>query len=374
MNPIHENELIDELTRAFGRSPIQLNRRQETDAEIVFLPTGSDCLLALTTDSLAEEIATGLYDDLYLAGWMSVMINMSDLAAVGASPLGLLISEILPENLDGPSIQRLQQGIRDACEACCTHVLGGDTNSGDRLVMTGTALGVCRGRTYLSRIGCKPGDVLYTTGPLGGGNAFALRRFSHVMTPGVFPSSGMHRAEEIDPARGGNRIVRYRPQARLREGESLRGIATACMDTSDGVIATLDQLMRLNGAGFELTPGWESLLDPAARREFEAHGLPPWAALAGQHGEFELLFTVSREDRELLAEASSRAGWKALELGAVIEGNEMLIPLDGGTIAFDTAYLRNLASGCGTDIRATIGAMLAYDAKIQKGVQTDVND
>ena len=373
MNPIREIELIDELTRSFERSPIQLNRRQEADAEIVLLPSVSGSLLAVTTDSLAEEIATGLYDDPYLAGWMTVMVNMSDLAAVGASPLGLLVSELLPDNLDEPALRRLQQGIRDACETCATHVLGGDTNSADHLVLTGTALGICREGAYLSRVGCKPGDLLYTTGPLGGGNAFALHRFSHVLLPGVFPSVPTHEAEEILPAPGIHRIVRYRPQARLREGESLRGIATACMDTSDGVIATLDQLMRLNGTGFELTPGWESLLDSTASEEFQAHDLPAWAALAGHHGEFELLFTISSEDREVLMEASSRSGWKPLELGIVIADNELIVPLDGSNVSFDTAYLRNLSSLCGTDIRSYVGALLAYDAKIQKGVHSHVN-
>jgi thiamine-monophosphate kinase len=379
MNTILENSQIEELTRVFERSPIQLNGPQEADAEILLLPSTSDNLLAVTTDSLAEEIASGLYDDVYLAGWMSVMANMSDLAAVGASPLGLLVSEILPQNLGQPSIQRLQQGIQDACRVCGTHVLGGDTNSGERLVMTGTALGICRRNAYLSRIGAKPGDLLYATGRLGAGNAFALHRFSHASSPGLpgfagsGPGVGKTPGDGEIPADGIGRIFRYRPFARLHEGKSLCGIATACMDTSDGVIATLDQLMRLNRSGFELTDRWESLLDPAAREEFEAHRLPAWAALAGQHGEFELLFTLPRDQREVLMEASSRAGWEPLELGTVIAGKAVVIPLEGRQVEFDTAYLRNLSSVCGSDVQSYVRALLAYDAKIQKGVDIHVN-
>lgn len=373
VNPVHEIDLIERLTRGFDRSPIQLNRRQESDAEIMLLPGAPGCLLAVTTDSLSEEIAAGLYDDPYLVGWMSVMVNMSDLAAVGASPLGLLVSEILPDDLDEQAIQRLQQGIRDGCEACRTHVIGGDTSSGEQLVLTGAALGVCRDGAYLSRIGCKPGDLLYSTGLLGCGNAFALRRFSHAVMPDLFPPDRRRRGVGQPAPRASDPCVRYRPLARLREGESLRGVATACMDTSDGVVATLDQLMRLNRAGFKLTSQWEALLDPAARAEFEAHGLPAWAALAGPHGEFELLFTVSPGDRNVLMEASSRAGWKPLQLGAVVSGNEMVLPLRDRDIALDTAYLRNLPSRCGTDPRAYVRALLAFDRKIQKGVHATVH-
>ena len=140
MNAILEVELIEGLTRAFDRSPFQLNRLQETDAEIVLLPSRSGRLLALTTDSIAEELSSGLYDDMYLAGWMIVMVNMSDLAAVGAAPLGLLVSEIFPLAFDETSMRRLQRGIRDACKACGTHLLGGDTNFGSQLTLTGTAI------------------------------------------------------------------------------------------------------------------------------------------------------------------------------------------------------------------------------------------
>lgn len=372
MKPVHENDLIEELTKGFKRSPIQLNRRQEADAEIVLLPSSPDCLLAVTTDSLSEEITSGLYEDPYLAGWMTVMANLSDLAAVGASPLGLLVSEILPANLDRRAIGQLQKGIQDACELCGTHVLGGDTNSGERLVLTGTAFGVCFGRTYLSRTGCKPGDLLFATGHLGGGNAFALRLFSDAVQS-CLPFSARDRAVGPPSATGSGGAQLYRPQARLREGESLCGIATACMDTSDGVIATLDQLMRLNRCGFEVTDQWESLLDPLVRAEFESHGLPAWTALAGQHGEFELLFTVAPSDREILMGMSSKAGWKPLELGTVAAGRETILPLDGFDVALDTAYLRNLPSQCGSDISSYVRALFEYDMNIQKGEASNVN-
>jgi len=96
LNEILENKIINNLIAGFERSPNQLNHPHESDAEIIQL---GNIKLAITTDSISEEISTGLYDDPYLIGWMIVTVNISDLAAVGAIPIGILISEIIPDIL-----------------------------------------------------------------------------------------------------------------------------------------------------------------------------------------------------------------------------------------------------------------------------------
>jgi thiamine-monophosphate kinase len=95
LNEILENKIIDNLIAGFERSPDQLNKPHESDAEIMQLGT---LKLAVTTDSISEEISTGLYEEPYLIGWMIVTVNMSDLTAVGATPIGILISEIIPKD------------------------------------------------------------------------------------------------------------------------------------------------------------------------------------------------------------------------------------------------------------------------------------
>src|SRR3990172_8443249 len=111
IDDILENSLIARLACGFPRSPLQRNRLQETDAELLSLP-GNESLLALTTDWVVEEIESGLYDDPYLIGWMTVIVNASDLAAVGAEALGILINENLPRELDPQFVDKLQTGIR----------------------------------------------------------------------------------------------------------------------------------------------------------------------------------------------------------------------------------------------------------------------
>ena len=78
--------------------------------------------LAVTTDSIVEEIEMGIYKDPYLIGWMTVMVNMSDLAAVAAAPVGILISEIITDFLDESFKTKLHEGINDACKECSTYV------------------------------------------------------------------------------------------------------------------------------------------------------------------------------------------------------------------------------------------------------------
>jgi thiamine-monophosphate kinase len=346
MNAIFENQEIQELTGRFSHSPLQKNRTHESDAEIVRLSTDPERLLAITTDSIVEEIALGLYSDPHLIGWMTVMVNMSDLAAVGAQPLGVLVSEVLPLEYPEHMLALLQQGIQDACDTCGTFVLGGDTNHGEQLVLTGCALGTVNGRRYLSRIGCRPGDVLYSTGLLGAGNAFALSKFA---------GSAMA-------------AIDYKPTARLKEGKSLLGVASACMDTSDGVIATLDQLMRLNNVGFELDEDWELRLLPSAKKVAESLGIPTWLLLAGQHGEFELLFTVAKERQNELLRSAEKDHWHPVRLGIVAEEPEIRLPLYGQSVLLDTGKIRNLASQVNGDIQKYITELLMIDNEIRKGV------
>lgn len=353
MNQIKENGFISGLTALFERSPLQENALHESDAEILYLPGENPARVALTIDTLSEEISRGLYGP-YLAGWMTVMASMSDLAAVGARPMGIVISETLPPDLPGTSLAELQQGISEACRASGTYVLGGDTNSGERLLLGGCALGILGSEKGLSRTGSKPGDLLYSTGFLGAGNAFALSRLLKIGTD----SSGG---------------ISYQPRARLHEGRSLCGIASACMDTSDGLLATLDQLMRLNGAGFELNPEWLFCLDPASLALAASSGIPPWLLLAGQHGEFELVFTVPGHLTEELNVRAKDHQWQPLPLGRVTEGPGIRMPMQGRMVSIDTERIRNLAFDARMDIHDYMRELLAMDRELQKGTVSHVS-
>ena len=340
---ILENEMIKRLALGFRRSPRQLNQVNESDAEILRLGS-SEMMLALTTDSIVEEIASGLYEDPWLIGWMAAMVNFSDLAAVGAAPLGLLVAETLPPDVPEEFLRKVQSGMEDACRSCGSYVLGGDTNTGRLLEVTGTAVGIIEGTRILSRKGCHPDDRLYCSGLLGSGNGFAISRF---VTPGVrYP---------------------YSPTARLREGQVVREFASACMDTSDGVLATLDQLMRVNGLGFRLDNRWHAALDGAAVGLTSQAQLPAWLLLAGQHGEFELLFTVPPQHEEELLRRAANADWNPRRLGTVISAPEINLEISGRTATIDTARIRNAAFTAQGHVSEYITELLNIDRELQEG-------
>jgi thiamine-monophosphate kinase len=335
MNPdVLENMMLRGLTTSLARSSAQFNGLLESDAELVRVPGTSDLWLAATTDAVVEEIQTGLYADPRLLGWMTVMVNLSDLAAVGAAPAGVLIAETLKRGMTEKEIQEMQQGIDGAVRACGTHVLGGDTSIADHQEMCGTALGFVRAEKPLTRCGCCAGDILYLSGPAGTGNAFALARFTNT---DPFP---------------------FFPVARVREGQLLPGRASACMDTSDGLLATLDQLCRLNGIGFEIDSRWEEALDQASRSAFLGAGLPSWISLAGQHGEFELAFTLPPGREAGFLEQAGSIGWKPKRIGvATVEGG-IILPIVGIPHLIDTQAIRDLASRFSGDLNGYIAGLL----------------
>lgn len=331
-----ENLRVERLAKGFPRSPLQRNGLGESDAELVRIP-GTGLLLAITTDAIVEEIDTGLYKDPYLIGWMTVIACCSDLAAVGADPIGVLLNETLLADSDSDFECRLQQGVRDACEACGVYLLGGDTNVSDRLHIAATAVGTVPYGEAMQRIGCRPGDHLYVTGGLGLGNAFAF----DVLTGG---------ARELQD--------RYMPLSRLREGRLLRGLASACMDTSDGLVATLDELMRRSGFGLQLAVGSQQLLHPEAADLAREVGIPAWLFLAGPHGEFELVYSVPPGSLPCFRTAAAAVGLASLELGiARAEPGLQLSNEDGGEW-LDTAGIRNLAGETDLDVHQHVARYL----------------
>lgn len=334
MNMILENSLIERLTEHFVRSPLQRNGLQESDAELISLP-GSDTLLAVTTDSIVEEIELGLYCDPYLMGWMAATVNASDLAAVGAEPLGLLLSETFPHDTSEDSLQEVQRGVHDACMAAGLYILGGDTNFSSHWELGGSALGVIPDGLPMTRLGCKPGDELFVTGVLGLGSVHALVQLSPDPAVKQFHSP-------------------YQPRARVSEGQLLRGRPSCCMDTSDGALATLDQLMRLNQVGFVLESNADQWLHSAALQLSEAMGIPAWMMLAGLHGEFELLFAVPPERVEALITETSAKGWQPLKIGVVVETPGVWFEANGETVTLDTGRIRNLFSQPDIDIQVCI--------------------
>ncbi len=342
LNSITENKLIENITKNYNRSPIQINNLQESDSELLNINILENDQLAITTDSIVEEIEMGIYKDPYLIGWMTVMVNMSDLAAVSATPVGVLVSEILPENLDESFRTKLHEGINDACKECGTYVIGGDTNFGKQLIISATAIGITKNRMFNTRIGCKPGDVLYTTGKLGIGNAYALTQLAE---------------SECQ--------IEYKPVAKLKAGIAIWGIASCCIDTSDGAIAAFDQLMRLNNVGIKMDPDWAAKLDTNSKSIIYEFGLPKWLLLAGQHGEFELIFSVPSEKESILKKISSQLSLHFLRIGEIQNNKGFFLNINDHQVELPTEKIRNIASQKNFNLNTYLKPLLEIDNSLQ---------
>ncbi|MBI6545811.1 MAG: thiamine-monophosphate kinase [Cyanobacteria bacterium NC_groundwater_1444_Ag_S-0.65um_54_12] len=336
LNSVSENRLLGRWAAIFSRSPQQIGKMHETDAEL--LPLGNNRLLALTIDTVAEEIHLSLYRSPYLAGEIAVVASLSDLAAVGAEPLGLLVAASLPKDQRNATQEAVARGIEAACRAHDTYVLGGDTNEAEDLAITCVAAGIVPQDQVLFRSGCAPGERIFASGLLGAGSALGAAVFLGL-------------EQDADKLVTGS----WQPQARLTEGYLLRGLATTCMDTSDGLVTTLDQLARLNGIAIHITRPPVQLLEPTALAIHERSGLPALAFLASQVGEFELVFTVPENRCPELARRAATCNWKPIELGYTEQGFGLFIqghPIDG-------ARVRNLWYDSAGDVSSYLGALCA---------------
>ncbi|HQR21755.1 MAG TPA: AIR synthase related protein [Burkholderiaceae bacterium] len=332
MDEILENRMLALWSALLPRAPGQIGGLHETDAELVDL--GGGRLLALKVDAVVEEVTSGLYKDPRTVGRVATASTLSDLAAVGADVLGVLLCATLPPAGREELQTAVAAGVRETLDPAGIFVLGGDTNEGEHLALAVCAAGLVSRRDLITRVGAQPGDVVFASGTLGAGGAL-----------GASVMMGL----------GGVREDEYRPVPRLREGRALRGVASCCMDTSDGFLATIDQLARINEVGFRVTAPSAALLHPLAAQLSAAAGLPAFPFLASYHGEFELVFTVPPGRIDALDSRARDLGWKPLRVGVI----ESQPGIRFGEVEIDAAAVRNAFELSHGDVRRYVDVLLS---------------
>jgi thiamine-monophosphate kinase len=262
-----ERALVRRVTRRFASKANALGFADDAAA----VPWGEHFLVA-TVDSLAASthFPAGMgHEDM---GWMAAAASLSDLAAKGAEPLGLLLAMGLPEDLDEALVDAVAEGFARCAEAHGAEVLGGDTKPAGELTLTSAGLGKVPRAELLPRTGIQPGDVLAVTGELGGAGAglAALQR-----------GLGAELAERL-----------FHPAPRVAEGRALAAsrAARACMDVSDGLASSLHQLAAVNRCGFVVEADRLPVHLAAARVAREPGEAAGWALQAG--GDYELLVAL----------------------------------------------------------------------------------
>ncbi len=199
------------------------------------LDIGNEWLLA-TTDVVTEEMHMPGIATPYQIGWYAAAVNLSDIAAMGGKPIGLLTAFMAPEDFSIENIKEIARGLKECTGKHDCTVIGGDTKQAPHFAISGTALGVVAKDRILRRSGARVGDILAVTGSLGRAAA------------------GMKVIEEgIDDYPELVKVL-LEPQPRVKEGEVLAGISGvhACIDISDGLATSIHQLGKASGVGFEV--------------------------------------------------------------------------------------------------------------------------
>jgi thiamine-monophosphate kinase len=257
--------------------------------------------LVATTDSCPAPVVDLLREpDLFNAGWLLATINLSDLAAAGAEPLGLVVNYTLPKTTTVAAFERLLDGVDACCREHRTKVAGGDIRDGAVVQLTATAIGRCAPGSRLRRSGAKAGDRLVLVGSPGYLWAAALLETGRATLPAPARDEIWERA--------------CRPTAQLKAGQVLAkaGHARVAMDVSDGLFATVRTLCEANGLGATVTGEFE-LDEPVAEVAAQCGVLP--FDLAQTWGDWGLV--VVAEDAGLVEKTLYAEGIAAQEIGTL---------------------------------------------------------
>lgn len=306
-----EFAFIDRHLRPLARgTPGALELRDDA----ALLPCRAGEELVLTKDAVVEGVHYLPDDPPDLVARKLLRVNLSDLAAMGAQPVGYLLALALPRRCDEAWAEAFAQGLAVDQERFGIGLLGGDTvSTPDRPVFSLTALGTVPAGQALLRRGARPGDAIWVSGTLGDA-ALGLRILRGLAVPD----------DEAEPF-----IDRYRlPRPRLALGQALRGLAHAVIDISDGLIADLGHICDASGVGaiieLERLP-----VRPSAR------GIPGWrdCALAGGD-DYELLFTAPVSQTRAIADLSATLDLPLTCIGQIIEGQGVqVIDAEGRALA-----------------------------------------
>ena len=273
------------------------------------LGVGDDCALlqprpgmqlAVSSDMLVEGRHFLSTVDPRRLGHKALAVNLSDLAACGAEPLAFTLALALPQ-VDAAWLQAFSEGMLALADAHRCELVGGDTTRGP-LCINITIFGEVPAGQALLRSGARAGDELWVSGTLGDAR-LALEAFRGTLS---LP------AAVFDAAR----LRMEAPQPRVALGLALRGIATAAVDISDGLLGDLGHVLRRSGLG-------ASIDDQAAAGLLAARGQLPLTdtqvrdlVLAGGD-DYELAFTAPPERRAQVEAAAAQAGTHVTRIGRI---------------------------------------------------------
>jgi thiamine-monophosphate kinase len=306
--------------------------RHSTAGSLLALGIGDDCALldlppgetlAVSTDMLVEGRHFFAGADPEALGHKALAVNLSDLAAMGARPLGFTLALSLPA-AEADWLEKFSRGLFALAESFAVPLIGGDTTRGP-LNLCITVLGSLPYPSALRRDGARAGDDIWVSGSLGDAR-LALEILQARHTPRPVDN------EPLDPALLAVAEPRlHRPSPRVALGLALRGVASAAIDLSDGLLGDLNHLLHQSGAGaviqvdaLPLGPALATL--PLERRR-------AWALNGGD--DYELCFTAAPAQAEAVRAAGVASGVSVTRIGQInAQAGIQLVDSDGHPLPF----------------------------------------
>ncbi|WP_110588728.1 thiamine-phosphate kinase [Microbacterium suaedae] len=316
---MHDDTTVGDLTEGeiLRRIAARTGRAQAT-----LVGPGDDAAVIRTTDSVVATTDTLIegpdfrraWSSGYDLGWKAAAVNLADVAAMGARPTALLVALAMPNDTPIAYVERLADGLRDACDALApgSAVVGGDLTQSASLTVAVTALGDSEGRDPVLRSGAREGDVVAIAGEMGvaaRGLGVLFDRFRDADGEAV-----PVRVAELGESERAAVDLQLRPQPPIGLGPVAAQVgATAMLDVSDGLALDAARLADASGVTVDLIWG-ELGSDPdLALRGGEDHALlATFAPGVLPPGFREIGVVVARSTDPVLVDGApyaGRTGW-----------------------------------------------------------------
>ena len=311
--PLGEFALIEKVFAPLAKDyPLAFGLKD--DAAVIRPRAGRD--LVVTKDVLVAGVHFFADDPADLVARKALRMNLSDLAAKGAKPLGYLLGAVLPKGPDPRWIKRFARGLAEDQAEFGVSLIGGDTvSTPGPLTLSITALGDVPKGSQMLRSGAHEGDDVYVTGTIGDA-ALGLA----ILKGDVPCPKKSIRATLVD---------RYRlPQPRLSIGPDLLKLATACLDVSDGLVADLGHICEMSGLGAEILAD-DVPLSEAARVVVEQNSDLFNRLLTGGD-DYELVFTAAPARGRAVAALARRTGISVSRIGKMTQGSRVQVVTRSG--------------------------------------------
>ncbi len=284
LTKLGEFQLIQSLPRQFITQGIHPIIGTGDDAAV--LSSIPEQHVVISTDLLVENVHfTRKTATLYDIGYKAATANLSDLAAMGATPTGIFVAIALPSSLTTQDWQEFYRGLLTPCKPYKVTLLGGDTSSSPTsLFIAITIIGEAQPKHVLTRTGATVGDLIYVSGTLGDSAAGLeyLKKYTRPPRPSTLSKSMQYLRQR-----------HLQPTARITLGQLLASqpYASAAIDLSDGLSSDLGHLCQHSHVGALIKSDKIPLSQPMQHYAKRIRAVPlNWALHGGE--DYELLFTI----------------------------------------------------------------------------------